>query len=275
MNITRILCPTDFSETSAHATDLAIVVAGFFRARIAALHVLNPTSTALPTCSTSSAAEPCPAQDERKSNGAPSEQAKAGRAARAEMAQLRQRVAAPFEAVIPTGLGLDVTIDAGQPAARILERATTLPADLVVMGTHGTSGFEPLVLGSVTEKVLRRAPCPVLTVPPPGHASSHMPFKRILCAIDFSASSLAALQYAVSLARQSNAALTLLHVLEWSSDEPLSPRLEDLPSVQGSALAEFRRYCEISAQTRLQSLMPHSVPLSQPPTARLRSGKPH
>ena len=44
-----------------------------------------------------------------------------------------------------------------QPVGRILDRATTLPADLIVMGTHGTGGFEHLVLGSVTEKVLRKA----------------------------------------------------------------------------------------------------------------------
>ena len=42
----------------------------------------------------------------------------------------------------------------------------SMPADLVVMGTHGRSGFERLMLGSITEKVLRRAACPVLTVPP-------------------------------------------------------------------------------------------------------------
>jgi nucleotide-binding universal stress UspA family protein len=47
--------------------------------------------------------------------------------------------------------------------AVVLERAATLATDLIVMGTHGASGFEHLILGSVAEKVLRRAPCPVLT----------------------------------------------------------------------------------------------------------------
>lgn len=59
---------------------------------------------------------------------------------------------------------LDVLIDVGQPAGLILERAANLPADLVVMGTHGTSGFQHLLLGSVTEKVLRKATCPVSMV---------------------------------------------------------------------------------------------------------------
>jgi nucleotide-binding universal stress UspA family protein len=52
----------------------------------------------------------------------------------------------------------------GRPAGEILKAAAVLPADLIVMGTHGASGFERLVLGSVTEKVLRQATCPVLTL---------------------------------------------------------------------------------------------------------------
>ena len=168
MNITRILCPTDFSEASAHATELAIVVAGFFKARIWALHVLNPMLMSQPGLSASSAANQSAAPDEGKSDGLPSDQARAGagRAARAEMAQLRQRVAAPFDAALTTGLGVDVTIDFGQPTSRILERAATLPADLIVMGTHGRSGLQRWVYGSVTAKVLRSASCSMLVVRP-------------------------------------------------------------------------------------------------------------
>lgn len=54
--------------------------------------------------------------------------------------------------------------------------------DLVVIGTHGRSGFQRLILGSVTEKVLRRAPCPVLSVPPrAAESASPVVYKRILC----------------------------------------------------------------------------------------------
>ena len=63
------------------------------------------------------------------------------------------------------------------------------------MGTHGRSGFNRLLLGSVTEKVMRQVTCPVLTVPPaaPQKADSPVAFKNILCAIDFSPSALKAL----------------------------------------------------------------------------------
>lgn len=52
----------------------------------------------------------------------------------------------------------------GRPAAGVAQEATARGADLIVMGTHGRSGFAHLMLGSVAERVLRMAPCPVLTV---------------------------------------------------------------------------------------------------------------
>ncbi len=56
--------------------------------------------------------------------------------------------------------------DSGDPQATIIDQAVSKKADLIVMGTHGRRGFKRLLLGSVTEAVLREAPCPVLTVPP-------------------------------------------------------------------------------------------------------------
>jgi len=69
------------------------------------------------------------------------------------------------ETEVGTSLPIDCELAMGTPVREILSRATTLPCDMLVMGTHGRSGFEHLVLGSVTEKVLRKAECPVLSVP--------------------------------------------------------------------------------------------------------------
>jgi nucleotide-binding universal stress UspA family protein len=165
-------------------------------------------------------------------------------------------------------------IDVGQPVGLILDRAANLPANLIVMGTHGTSGFQHLILGSVAEKVLRRAPCPVLTVPPRAHATSRLPFEHLLCAVDFSDPSLEAVRSALSLAQESGARLTLLHVVEWPWEEPPSPMPGELPFEQGAALSEFRRYMEASATTRLESLIPPSVSRSQV-TVRIENGKPY
>ena len=103
---------------------------------------------------------------------------------------------------------------------------------------------------------------------------SHVPFRRLLCAIDFSESSLAALEYAASLAVESGAALTLLHVLEWPWDEPPPPNFEELPAVQGAALAEYRRYRETMAAAELDSLVSTAASSSKA-TTRLRHGKPY
>jgi nucleotide-binding universal stress UspA family protein len=161
-----------------------------------------------------------------------------------------------FEGAIASGVDVEAIVDLGQPAVRILERSDTAHIDLIVMGTHGAGGFEHLLLGSVAEKVLRKARCPVLTVPPHTQSTSTLPFRRLLCAVDFSESSLRGLELACSLAKESKAALTLLHVVEWPWHEPPPPVLEDLPSDQAAALAEFRRYVQESAIERLKALIP-------------------
>ena len=242
MDINRILCPVDLSEMSAHAVDLAIVVAGYYNARLTALHVVSPTEPSV---------DEAALEDRRQ-----------------ETVSFVSRAAAPR-------IDVDVMVDVGQPARGILDRAASLPADLIVMGTHGRSGFEHLVLGSVAEKVLRQAACPVLTVPPGAVTTrATLPLARLLCAVDFSDGSESALRAALSLSEQSGAHLTLLHVLEWPWVEPPAPAIEDLPPAQGLALAEFRRYTEDSARHRLESLVPKSAPLSRVAT-RLVSGKPY
>jgi nucleotide-binding universal stress UspA family protein len=88
---------------------------------------------------------------------------------------------------------------------------------MIVMGTHGRSGVEHLALGSVTEKVMRKTTCPLLVVPgTTPHATTAVPalFHRILAAVDFSEVSLHALGYAVSLAEEADAHLTVLHVAQ-------------------------------------------------------------
>ena len=88
--------------------------------------------------------------------------------------------------------------------------------DVVVMGTHGRRGLQKVLLGSVAEKVLRGASCPVLTVGPCVHlgAECAAEMKRILFATDFSAASEAATAYALSLAQENQAVLDVVHIVE-------------------------------------------------------------
>ena len=108
-------------------------------------------------------------------------------------------------------------VDAETVHGEILAQAERLRVDLIVMGTHGRTGFQRLLLGSVTDKVLRTARQPVLTVgAPAGEQDTTAAFKGILCAIDFSECSIAALTYAVSLADGADAHLDAVNVIEWT-----------------------------------------------------------
>jgi nucleotide-binding universal stress UspA family protein len=245
--ITRILCPIDFSDASRHAVDHAIVIAGWYRAPVTALHVHNPAIYPMPGLGGPIYAA-----------AGPQEEAEA-------IDRLRRETAALFEGAVASGLEVEVVVEPGTPATAILDRAAALPSGLVVMGTHGTSGFEHLLLGSVTEKVLRRATRPVLTVPPRAQATSRLPFKRLLCPVDFSESSIAALELAFSFAQEGDAGITILHVLEWP--ETAVGELFDA--------AEWRRRREQEAAEHLERLVPATVRDWCTPATRVGHGKPY
>ena len=93
----------------------------------------------------------------------------------------------------------------------IVEYANEADADLIVMGTHGRSGFNRFTLGSTAEHVLRRAPCPVLTVGPEAEADLAGP---ILAPLAFESASDVALETGAALAADRGTRLLALHVVE-------------------------------------------------------------
>ena len=249
--IQRILCAVDLSDASADAAAQAIALAGWWNARISALHVCAPLFAPVPGL---------PPPDQRIRDE--------------ERSHVRERIGKYFARAAEACVPVDVEIDTGSPETCILDRADALSADVIVMATHGASGFQHLLLGSVTEKVLRRAHCGVLTVPPFAHSTSSRPFTRILCPVDFSDPSLFALEAAASLARASSAALTLVHVVEWPWHEPPAPSADDVPQPQAAALAEFRRYIEAGASRRLEKLGA-DLTLDRAPAVSIVHGKPY
>src|SRR6185312_5312417 len=158
-------------------------------------------------------------------------------------------------------------VEVGQPAPEIVAAVASLGADLVVIGTHGTRGFEHLMLGSVAERVLRTCPVPVLTVPPSAHATSKLPLKHLLCPVDFSSSSKAALETGLSIAQEGNAEVTILHVSDVPTDEPLTTR----PIATPEYYAEY----EAEARSRLKALVGDGVGDWCRPTTTIRRGKPY
>jgi nucleotide-binding universal stress UspA family protein len=156
----------------------------------------------------------------------------------------------------------------GHVIAGILEEARTMPADLIVMGTHGRTGFTRMLLGSVTERVLRQAPCPVLTVPRKVKPTDAPPVQRILCPIDFSESSLRALRHAATVAREAEAELVVLHVIE------LLPEA----TVYGHGIVDIGAYDDKfreTARARMAAAIEDSVPESKTVTEVIAAGRPY
>lgn len=110
----------------------------------------------------------------------------------------------------------------GDVSEVLLELIDRLHIDLIVLGTHGRSSIKKLLLGSVAEEIFNRALCAVLTIGPhvPPKLMLELKFPRILCAIDLRPGSEKVLAYALWLANEEHARLTLLHVLQMPSDGP-------------------------------------------------------
>jgi nucleotide-binding universal stress UspA family protein len=130
-------------------------------------------------------------------------------------------------------------------------------SDLIVMGTHGLRGFDRLMMGPATERVMRRAPCPVLAVREPPHESAaagqprHL--DRILTCTDFSEYSERDLNYAFSTTAEYDAELTLLHVLE---EVPRPAKKEEIISATTKQLdklipPEWRKTLKIKTAVRI------------------------
>ena len=233
IDIRRILCPVDFSDFSRRALDHAIAIARWYESSVTALHVFSPAPVA--------AYGPGPVVFEPIVLTA------------VDRDQLLADTNAFIEAEAAPGVAIDAVVREGNPAAEIVDQATGMNADLLVIGTHGRSGFERLLLGSVAEKVLRKARCPVLTVPrrlPDAVPTAPVVFKRIICALDFSECSMEALKYALSLAQEADGCLILVHVVAPDFVGPVGLGEEHL------SLVAYQRQREEEARRLLARAVP-------------------
>jgi nucleotide-binding universal stress UspA family protein len=178
-----------------------------------------------------------------------------------------------FAASVDTsGVEVRLQAKAGDAVRVILDEAKAPPSDLIVLGTHGHTGFDRWVLGSVTEKILRKAWCPVLAVPPPAiepPSDTLQLFKRILCAVDFSDASLKALEYALALAKEADAELMLMHVVEGL------PNLPHWEQPTNPSILEYLRLSEEHALSRLRSVIPPDARTWCRPQELIMTGKPY
>lgn len=136
----------------------------------------------------------------------------------------------------------------GRAFNEIASLARAREVDLIIMATHGYTGLKRIFLGSTAERVVRHAPCPVLTVPSLAKAESRgtssLRLRKIIVPIDFSQTSAQALPYAAALAKKFTAEITLLHVIE-----PLP-----MPAESGYVPSQMQREDRNVAQQHLLSL---------------------
>jgi nucleotide-binding universal stress UspA family protein len=187
LTLDRILCPVDFSDASRRALRYALAIARWHGSEITVLHVED---VLLYAASVDAAAYPDIGHTHRED----------------------------LHAFVVEAGGLDRSVTAaivtGSPVARILDHAARNASDLIVMGTNGRSGLARAVLGSVTERVVRLSPVPVLAIPPSASAcelDQVLPFDPIVCASDFSPACRQALDLAIVMGQEADARLLVVH----------------------------------------------------------------
>jgi nucleotide-binding universal stress UspA family protein len=140
MDIHHILAPTDFSAPANQAVTSAFELAQTWGAKLSLLHIIEVPVYAIEVA--------------------------------LPLADLEQEARRALARLLPEALAAHVEVtrlvELGVPYVKILEVAKAEQVDLIVMATHGRTGLGHLVLGSVAERVVRLAPCPVLTIRPAG-----------------------------------------------------------------------------------------------------------
>jgi nucleotide-binding universal stress UspA family protein len=243
VEIRKILCPTDLSPHAGRALGMAVTLARWHRSEITVVTVLppGPPSPGAPSASPTAGGEP-------------------------DLAETMDRFVEPATA---SGIPVRMVVQAGNVVEEILREGRSWHADLIVLGTHGQGGFQRWALGSVSDKTLRLAHCPVLTVPcragiEDRHGAGDL--KTILCPVDFSESSGACLEYALSLAREADARLILAHVVEGLPDHEPSVNLH-------FNVAEYRLYLARAARERLGRILPDEARAWCEPEETVAMGK--
>ncbi len=216
LNVDKILFPTDFSDVAegafAHAAHLALQ----YNATIDVFNVVAPDAD----------------EDTSPMDFLPMRAADGGRDGAVQHVEVQ--TVTQERGTVPVTYAQTAS---ASPADAIISRATDHDVDLVVMGTQGRRGMNRLLSGSVSEEVVRRAPCPVFTVLA-GEEETGPAIGRVLAPVDLSDQSQFVLDHAVALSEAYAAPLDLLHVVEeaaYPNVYGLDPLTPSEPNVQDRA----------------------------------------
>ena len=248
VKLENIICTTDFSEVSNQAVTFGIALAKEFGAKLYLCHVIELSSVAM--------------YGEGFSD--PLEQ---------------ERILTNYAHEHLTGLIDDQSIDwepltpMGHTADEIARAAEEKNADLVISATHGRSGLKRLVLGSVTERLMRTLPCPLFVVRGlerdyVADLNEDLDFHKVLVGCDFSSDSALAFQYGLSLAQEFQSEVHLAHVIEPAA-------YKDLLKPAREEKEEFQRDLRKKLSEKLTGMVPEEAHNWCTPKTTLLAGQPH
>lgn len=188
-NSSKILIPVDFSETSLLAIKHGAFIAQLNKSELYLLHVVNAPFISqnmfLPVVNVEDHSDV-----EKK--------------ALEKLADLGASVRSEY------GVNAQCIIKIGNPSSEVSNVAKEIEADLIVMGTHGYSPLEELVIGSVALKVITKSPCPTMAM---SNAATHKGYKRIVMPIDTTVNSRQKVNYTLEFAKKFNATVYALGLL--------------------------------------------------------------
>ena len=246
--INRIFCATDFSDFAKDVVAYGVTLSKEFRAKLYICHVVD-----LPAVTTYGEAVIGPIENQNRFMGY----------ARREIELLVGDQSIEYQPLITLG----------NTTEEIARLAREHLADLVITATHGRSGLKRFFLGSVTERLMRTLPCPLLVIRGAEEEAvrsrrQKFPFKRILVGCDFSSDSQLALDYSISMAQEFESELHLVHVVEPSGYKDLFK----LPFEPGE---KFKKDLYDMIQEKLKALVPGDALNWITLKTTLRVGKPY
>ena len=244
----NILCATDFSEYSNHTVVYGVELAKEFEAGLIICHVIDLSSIAIYG---EFQLEPVEQQNRIMAD------------ARAQLDKLVGEQPIEWEPLITVG----------KPADEITQVVEERDIDLVITATRRRSGFKRLILGSLTERLMRTLACPLLVVCSPGREIGTTPeqpirLRKILVGCDFSPDSDQAFAHGLSLAQEFEAELHLAHVIE----PPVQPNLIHVETVISGEIQEDHRNLLIE---KLKEMVPAEAANWCTPQITIMEGQPY
>ena len=210
VGIHSVLIATDFSRYSSVAVNFGLELAHEYRAKAHVVFVLPSDDFLI---------------------AGPDAYVAAKEAARRDLLELKAELLQTHS--YTEGEDYYLLLMEGEVAQSILDCARQKKVDVIVVGTHGRGGLGKMLMGSVAERVFRQSPVPVMTVGPHLHRSARAFAPRnILLAADFTPASERAAHYASALAREHNAKLTMLHVLDHAELSGVADRAEVMQGIE-------------------------------------------